>query len=80
VRDRVALQECAGRAGDPDPGHGSMLAIVVSGSAFRQRSCCAQLRLRKSRHRIHTAEWCVTGHAAFDGSALLGVAASYIRR
>ena len=27
MRDRIALQECAGRAGYPDPGHGPMLPI-----------------------------------------------------
>ena len=42
MRDRVALQECAGRAGDPDPGHGSMLPIRRVGfCAFANRSRCA---------------------------------------
>ena len=45
------------------------------GSVLRpaSRPAAFKLRLRKSRHRIHTAQWWITAQgAAFDGGSLLG--------
>ena len=65
MRDRVALQERAGRAVEVDPGHGSMLPIGRVGSAPHRRSRRVQFGAQ-TQHRTHTAEWYVT-RAASEG-------------
>jgi hypothetical protein len=75
VRNRVALEKCARREGERDPGHGSMLPIRRVGSAAGQRFPPRSMTTARIQTRHLHGRVVHIRRAAFEGTCLLEAAA-----